>query len=168
MGRPSIGVLFFSAIIFASLSCYAEQIAVHLDDREWEIGYKAKDDTQGIAEFVLKGETIQNWTELVTAQTFFGLQKKAAAKDLAQAVIKDIKSICPDAICNIIKNGSKDLLFEWEIKNCPGQEDQHEISRVISGKEGIHLVHYVTKKLPLSPEKRNEWIKLLSLAALTK
>lgn len=168
MKRLLAGILLISAAILCSVASYAEQIALRLDGREWELGYKTKNDTQGIAEFFLKGENVRNWTEVVTAQTFFDLQKKVTAKDFAEAMLKDIKSICPDVKCNIIKNRTGDMLIEWEIKNFPGQPDQHEISRIILGKEGIHMVYYLTKKLPLSSEKRNEWIKLLSLATLTK
>jgi hypothetical protein len=168
MKRLLITIFLAGLLMYAFSCCYAEQIAVHLDSREWEMGYRAKDETQGIAEFILKGETLRNWTEIVVGQTFFGLQKKSTAKEWAEAVMKDIRSMSPDASCNIIRNGTKDILFEWEIKNLPGQQDQHEISRAISGTEGIHIIHYATRKLPLSPEKRKEWIKLLSQATLTR
>ena len=110
MKKLSIGILLLSMITVYCGKSYAEQIALRLDGREWEMVYKTKNDTQGIAGFVLKGETNQNWSELVIAQTFFGLQKKATAKDWAEAAMKDIKSICPEAKCNIIKNGNNIIM----------------------------------------------------------
>lgn len=166
MKKLIMGITFFSSVLLSTISCYAEQVALHFDNRQWELANKARNEEQGIAEFVLKGESLSNWRELVTAQVYFGLQEKTTPEAWMGQVINYIKSMYPDVKWSVIKKGDKDIIFEWELKNCPGQEDQHEISRVISGKKGIHVLHYVTKKLPFISEKRDKWIKLLDSATL--
>ena len=44
-----------------------ERLDLQFDGRAWSIGYAASNETQGAAtEYVLPGETVHAWTELVT------------------------------------------------------------------------------------------------------
>lgn len=154
-----------AAALHVSL-CHGEDIALHFDNRQWEVANKQRNETQGVLECVLKGESVQNWSELVTAQVYFGLQDKVTPEEYMNAMVGRMKKMCPALIWNLIRQGKTDIMFEWDTTKCSGMDSQHEITRIITGKEGIHLAHYVTRKLPIAPEKRNEWITLLDAATL--
>ena len=164
----ALGILFLSMAISSPLQCYAENMALGFDGREWELGYNVENDKEGIQEYVLKGETVNNWSELVTVQAFFGLQEKTTPEQFMDNMIKSLKEICPKLISSVIRKGDKDVMFDWEVKDCLGQDNQYEIDRIISGNRAIWHIHYATKKLPISPDKRNEWQGLLNSAELEK
>ena len=166
MKTLALCILFFSMAVSFSMQCYAEDIALKLDNREWELGYNAENNQEGIQEYVLKGETVNNWSELITVQAFFGLQKKTTPEQFMDSMIKRLKEISPNLASRVIRKGDKEVIFDWEVKNTPGQADQYEIDRVISGSEAIWHLHYATKKLPVSSDKRSEWIDLLSASNL--
>jgi len=168
MRKTVIGILSIAIILSLSQACFAEKLQLKFDERKWELGYNTKDETQGIREYVLKGETVNNWGELVTAQAFFGLQAKANAGEFAGNMVMDLKKACPDLVWKALKDSPNDVLMEWEVKNCPGQTDQYEIDRIISGENAIYCIHYATKRVPISPEMRDKWIKIMSQVALLK
>lgn len=161
-----LGILFLGMIVSSPAQSYAENVALNLDGREWELGYSAKNDTQGIQEYVLKGETVNNWSEMVTVQAFFGLQLKTTPEEFMSSMIKQLKESSPNLVWSVISKSGKDIMFDWKVTNCPGEADQYEIDRAISGSEAIWFLHYATKKLPVSSGKRDEWIKLLSASTL--
>lgn len=160
------GLLVVAATMLAGPLCLAEQVALNFDGRKWEIGHSAESKDQGIREYVLKGETVDNWTELVTVQAFFGLQDKATPEEYMEGMMAELKKNCPGAIWDIVRKGDDDIVFIWQVKDSPGQEDQYEVDRIISGKNAMYILHYATKKLPVAPEKRDKWIKLLDSAKL--
>ena len=53
-----------------------------MDDREWQVGYEDGNDRQSLVEFVLPGETVNNWTELYTLQVFHGVGTHLEPGDL--------------------------------------------------------------------------------------
>lgn len=144
----------------------AEDLKVFFDTREWRVGYSAENQTQGITEYVLKDESVQLWTELVTVQAFFELQNKITPEAYMDGMVDILKKTCPDIRWKVLRKDRNDMLFEWEIAACPGQVDQYEIDRIIAGQRAIYVVHYATKKLPVSFEKRDYWAKLLDSAEL--
>ena len=164
-----IGIIVLGALLLlfsSSNNVYAEKVQLHFDDRQWEVGYNAKNNEQGIIEYVLKGESVSAWSELVTAQIMFGLQTKVSAREYMEDMEKNIKKMCPNAKWDVIVDGANDILFEWQVADIPNYADQYEITRIINGNEGIHIIHYATKKPPISSERRSEWIKLLKSATL--
>lgn len=168
MKKAVAAVLMIMALLYLPGSCFAEKLQLKFDERKWELGYNAQDETQGLREYVLKGETVNNWGELVTAQAFFGLQAKVNASNYASSMIMTLKKTCPDIVWKGLKQSPNDILMEWEIKNCPGQTDQYEIDRIISGDNAIYVIHYANKRVPISPEIRDKWIKIMSQVALLK
>lgn len=155
-------------VVLASLACAAEQLALNIDTSKWKLGYSAADNKQGIKEYCLIGESVENWTELVTVQAFFGLQRSQTAGIFMSNMLNTVKKSCPDAMCKVIREAPGDVLFEWEVKNTAGLPDQYEIDRVIAGSNALWVLHYASKKLPVSPETRDTWIGALEAARLVE
>ena len=49
-------------------------------------------------------------------------------------------------------------MWQFSIKNCPGQADQSELARASETDEGIHLFHYAIKKSPMPQNLKRIWI----------
>lgn len=60
------------------------------------------------------------------------------------------------------------MLYEWVLKDCPPDADQHEIARVAYGKFNIFRLAYVAKVSALDAEKRASLIKELSTAKIIR
>jgi hypothetical protein len=168
--KKIICVLLFILLINCSSYSYADEEKPQLtfDGRVWSIGYQASNFQGSIIEYILSGESIENWTELVTIQTFLGLQKNTSAQAFAEKTKENLKAQCQDLRWNILKQTEDDVIYEWSIKNCPIDKDQHEIARIVSGKYGIYVFHYVTKKIPINAKIRSEWIKLIKSATINQ
>jgi len=162
-------VVIILLVSFLSFCCADEEKPqLTFDGRVWNIGYQASNFQGSIIEYVLNDESINNWTELVTIQTFLGLQKNASAQAFADQTKEKLKQQCPDLKWIILKQTEDDVMYEWSIKNCPADKDQHEIARIIKGQYGMYIFHYVTKKMPIDPKIRNEWIKLIKSATINQ
>ncbi len=142
-----------------------EKPQLHFDGRKWVKGYEKADGTQSVVEYVLEGEAVNAWSELVTVNLLFGLQQVPLSK-----VMENTKSIivqsCPQTDWKNISEGTNNLIYEWEIKSCPKAEKQHEIVRLLAGNDGMWTIRYTTKKVPISDDVRQKWIELLNAVTL--
>lgn len=89
----------------------------------------------------------------------------------AGSIAEQMTKPCPDnSVWNVISRGlpseteDASILFEIKVKNCPPEADQHFIGRVIFGKYSIFYIFYIEKTDELEPEKREQWIDILSVA----
>ena len=137
------------------------------DVKEWKFGDQAGDSSQRVAKFVTRGEKIDNWTELVTMQTF---KKQAAGSEPLEGFFskgsESLSRDCPGSVRNVIARGEGSILYEWKAQNCGGVAEQHEIGRFLDGKYNRFRLTYVKKVKTLPPEERDKWIKLLSEASI--
>lgn len=121
--------------------------------------------TQVIVEFVPPGQKIEDWTELLTSQSLKMPRKPPAIDALAASSYENLVKQCPGKVTwNVIAReipttpGRESMLFEWSVKDCPPEADQHEVARILYGKFNIFRVAYVAKTSSLAPEKRDKWI----------
>ena len=129
------------------------------DERKWKLGYQDAKQNQVIAEFVLENETVENWTELVTAQLFIGLRSEP--RYFAEYVKKKTKDTCPSTVWKTISEQPEDILYEWSVSGCKDIPDQSEIARTHLGRDGLHVIHYAIKLGEMPEDKRQVWTKNL-------
>ena len=134
----------------------------------WEHGYTQE--VKGkyrIVEFVPKGESVEDWSELITIQTFTKKSGSPEAFLNQQKTLREKK--CPGVtIWNVIAKDERSILYEWKAKPCAGWPDQHEITRILYGKWNLWRIAYTAKVQEISTEKRNIWIQTLSKAVITE
>lgn len=146
------------------VSKLAEKVAMKFDDRSWALGFSSEDQGHVISEFVLAGETVHNWTELVTFQVLSGLQ--VTPKELMVRIKTGILKSCPDVAWTVIRKGKEEIVYEWHATNCLPHGTQHEVSKIIQGKIAMHRVAYTTKRLSTFEEAGQKWKTLIAKAAL--
>lgn len=140
---------------------------------EWTLGSHSEDKTQRIMEFVPPGQKVEDWTELVTVQTIKRPRKPPAIDALAASSYENLVKQCPGKVTwNVIARelpttpGRDSMLFEWSVRDCPPEADQHEVARILYGKFNIFRVAYVAKTQSLAPEKREKWIAELTASQI--
>lgn len=165
-----LGITFSASALYAQQLLLPEALVVKTDERKWALGYSAVDGLSGIMEYVLEGETVRDWTELVSAQTFVFRsfngdvpELKKWAAETRKALDKGIGTL----EFKVLETGKNDLIYEWQLTGSAEAGDQYELARAITGEQGMHLVRYTTKKLPVSTADRKKWRKLLKGATVT-
>lgn len=160
-----VAYLFLACVFFCSASLEAEltPIKLNFDGREWVLGFKNETDSTLMAEFILKGESIDKWSELVTIHGFTG----PAAKDVQpftyyQKFIQEITQHS-NAQQKLLSQNSDSVLFEWWTE---GAHPEHEWVRVLKDPDGYYVLRYTTRKIDQVPEQGKVWAKLLSEAQL--
>jgi hypothetical protein len=133
---------------------------------EWQVAHHAEDGGNTITEFVLAGDDIHSWKQLVTIQKFVGSEKSSPKQEL-DALKKLRERECPGATdWNVIEKDESSILYEWHAKPCQGWPEQNEIARIIFGKHVRYFLRYTVKAPALAPETRTQWIQAFSSAAI--
>jgi len=143
-----------------------EHLAVVFDQRTWHLGSMEIPGVQQPKEFVLPGETVDNWTELVTVQLMPGFQERATAESAALEFKQKVLTPCPKATWTVLQEGKTDFTYEWQTTGCKGWDNQYEVSRIIAGKTAMHRIAYTNRKLPIPEDQRRQWIDLIGKASL--
>ena len=135
------------------------------DPKEWKVGHQEKGQNQILVEFVRPGEKIESWTELLTLHVLRKPNPPEAIDVLVLRVHQETRKRCPGMTWNVINRlfaGDTEeggMLYEWAIKGCPPDADQHEIARVVYGKFNIFRLAYTAKTQAIAPAVREKWIK---------
>jgi hypothetical protein len=132
------------------------------DSRQWRLGYQDSSPALSIREYVLPGETVEAWSELVTSILLRreDVSVKAVFENFKGQILKD----CPAAKISVIQQSDVDILFEWQHQGCKSFPPQHEIKRITRGPGGILVLSYVAKTTSLAGERRTSWISILGEA----
>ena len=135
---------------FAQVEAQMTPLQLKFDGRDWVLAYKNETDTSLISEFILKGETLNNWSEMVTIHAFWGPDAKtvepyARGRQFIQELTQSVK----DAHSKFISQTPDNTLFEWWTQ---GAHPEHEWVRVLKDPgHGYYIVRYTPKialKLP--------------------
>ena len=117
-------------------------------------------------EYVLPGQNVENWRELVTSQVFSQAVPLAAFVERLRA---SLSQGCSSLVWNVVRQEEKTLIYEWRDSGCGGFEPQHELDRVTIQKDGLYRLAYAAKvKGPLAPERRKEWLDILTRVPLAE
>src|SRR5258708_33491447 len=95
-----------------------EQVSVFFDERTWHLGSMDLPGGQQPKEYVLPGETVDHWTELVTAQSIPGYQERTTADGTALDVKQKILKRCPNATFTVLREGKTDFTVAWQTTVC--------------------------------------------------
>jgi hypothetical protein len=138
-----------------------EKATIAFDGRSWKQGFHADAGTRAITEYVLPGETVNGWTELVSVQTFPGAQERKTLAAIAGGFKDKLQKECPDALWRVLKESQDELMYEYRTTGCRGWDDQHEIAKLMMGRSAIFRVSYTNRRLPLHDEQRARWVALV-------
>jgi hypothetical protein len=87
-------------IVLAAAAAVAASSAEHLSPHRadgFKLGYKAADAEQSIREYVPAGESVEDWSRMITDQRFIGLLSHASPAQFAVVLEKALKTNCPGA-----------------------------------------------------------------------
>ena len=134
--------------------------------RKWVTGFAhEKPGDYKIVELVLEGETVHNWSELITIQNFGNTRRSAHAFYEGLKALREKE--CPGTTSwNVIEKDERSILYEWRATPCAGYPEQHEVSRIIDGQWNRFRIAYTAKLSEIPAETRDAFVKSLSSASV--
>jgi hypothetical protein len=129
------------------------------DGREWALGHKAANQNSSIREYVLVGQSVEDWTELVTSQYM------RTALSIEQYYDKFWRENpdCPSLEASKARETTETIIFQGKHGACGGYEPGEFIQR-LSGIDGGILILTFAQKGQLTSENRSNWTRILSEA----
>lgn len=131
------------------------------DERGWEVGNSGSGQSHMIIEWVLPGETVNKWSELITLQTFLGVQTRMEPEKIMLDAKESTLKKCPNAKWQVITKKSDEILYEWRTTNCTNFDNQHEIAKILKGFGAMHIVHYVKKGPEMDENDHKKWMDII-------
>lgn len=141
-------------------------------DTKWTLAYQEiLPNGASVFEWVPKGETIHNWSELIQVQYFPAtiFSQIPSPADFASAFGQILKEKIPLITYTQFKKGDS-VIVEWRLpKEYEGEKPQAEIATFISGPAGVYRLAYTKKTSdPLDQATKDHWMDLLSQAKLAE
>jgi hypothetical protein len=165
------GVLLCSSLAGAEPPPANEQLFI-LPPKGWVVGYHDAKGNIDVTEVLPPGQTLKNWTEMLTVQIIGGMSKKSA-----QDVLKDQLEIVKNA-CEDIGAGQVSLAMEngfdtaMRAVACPKSKQwgdgELSLYKVISGRDRAYVVwrswrgpSFDKQHLPVPVETTTEWLSFM-------
>ena len=146
-----------AACLLVSAVAAASPETPKFDGRGWTVGHQQRNDRQSITEYVLPGQTVDNWRELVTSEVYFEPMPIAAVVKMFEA---KLSRGCPSLVFTVIRQDEQTAVVEWRDSGCGGFEPSSELARFALENDGLYRLAYSVKG-PLQPERRKDWMGIL-------
>lgn len=138
------------------------------DERDWKEGHKAHDQRQMLIEYVPPGETVQNWSELVSVQIVFDVRPDLAAEQYVALVMANHRSKqpgCQTVSHKVLGSTPTEVLYEQSLAGCAPLRDEYSIRKVIRGPRAMTEVSYA-RTAPLTDADKDKWQRIVGRSAL--
>ena len=135
------------------------------DGRNWKLGSNVKNDQMTLIEYVVDGESLANWSELVSVMGVWPTE--ISLEQYYNSFVTSLKQVIPDSPIQtrIIELGPNTLLAEWWLDD-KSPNAQHEWIRFFKDQSIIYSLRYTTKKIASVDAKRPIWEKILKEAKI--
>jgi hypothetical protein len=169
MPRP-VRVLLQTTLIAAALYAppamaeFVNENLLIVTPKGYEVGYRDKKKDSLITEWVPVGETVDNWTEMVTVEVFYGL--KVASELFMHDQEKRWRAACPGAsearlVADGIENGYPARVWFLECPRNP-ESGKPEITwfKALQGNDSFYVVQKASRFRP-DREQIMHWVGYL-------
>ncbi len=115
------------------------------DDRDWQQGHSDGGGNRVLLEYVLPGETVQNWSELVSVQILSNASLDVSAADFFESIAAAHQSNTPRCAVvrhEILDSGPTEVLFRQALSDCAPLRDEYSVRKVIRGPRTMTEVSY--------------------------
>lgn len=156
-----LAILFFSVPAHAQLK--NENLLVAMPDG-YKVGFQDKNGNQQITEMVPRGQSVKDWTEMVTVQIFFGMTNVTPAA-YKQRLEKLWAENCKGAESSPVGQGSERgyPVVVW-LQVCPLNKgtgkSEVTLLKAIAGKDSFYVVQKAFRFQPDKPQVE-QWSRYL-------
>jgi len=135
---------------------------------KWMVGHKSSNYEGAIVEYILVGENINNWSQLVTTQFFAGTFDVQRLNEIVSITKAGLEEGCGLLEWNVIQNHPGDIIFEWNHSGCNGFPATYEVARLKIGEEGLYRLAYDIKTKSIIPSLKTHWVEFVEKPRLVR
>lgn len=163
--------IFLASLTFVCFSSFVsnenteEYLEFYLDLNKWKLAFKNSNEWASVAEFILKDESLNNWSEMITVQKFPTLL--GPLDQYYEGFMNNLKnSLGNDQVFSkLINSTDESLFFEWWVSE-KNDFAQHELFRLVQTANVTWVLRYTTKKISQVEKTRNYWEGILKDAKI--
>ena len=153
--RSTSGRLLNGCVVFllfsSSVVSAIDPPVFEYDERKWGLGYQASQNGAQIEEYELSGETVEDWSELVTWNNLTNFQERADALTFMEQLRKLRQARDPEVVWEVIEKDHHSVLYKWESLNNPTTGDYLELAGIVEDTDGMHFS--LRSKIPANISK---------------
>jgi hypothetical protein len=143
---------------------YADAVSnleMPFDEDEWVLAHYAEEMGEAIAEYLVAGESAEDYSELLTVHYFPGGKDEIGVAQFIDVMETNLTDMVEGEFeFNRFDETEEEGLFEFTLENDPTQFNQEELARVFVKDEDLFAVRYTL--IEDTVEDRDEWIETLS------
>lgn len=137
--------------------------------KEYKVGFQQKTESQQVIEFVPKAETVEQWSKMITVQTFYK-SAKMHPTEFEQRMVQNLKKGCPTAESGHVTDGFENgyPFSLWIEKFCADPttgNSETTYFKAVQGKDALYVFQKAFKT-PLTKEKALEATRFLRSAGV--
>ena len=144
-----------------------EKIEIQTGDQIWTEGLRDNAGNKGLVEYFLPEEKPESWTEVIMVNYFKEMKGDDLLERFMSFTREGLHKQCTQVQWEDLADKPDGKIYTWSARNCKDWPDQTEVARVIIGKQGLYVLHYATKEVPMPEKKRETWHDLFSEAKVT-
>jgi hypothetical protein len=123
------------------------------------VGYEAANAEQSIRELIPQGETVQDWSRMITDQRFAGLVRLTTPKQFAGVMTEGLEKSCPGGMAGPIaefkRHGRPAATMRADCPRNPATGKPETFLMVlIAGEKDLHARQVAFRKLPDAAETK--------------
>lgn len=130
----------------------------------YKLDFQGRQGSMLISEMVPQGESVANWTEMITTQIFLGL-KSATPEQFQAFMTKTWLAACKDGeVAPITKGEENGYPFSLWVQSCPlnpaSGKQEKTLFKAIKGNDSFYVIQKAFRFDP-SKEQAAEWMQYL-------
>lgn len=139
------------------------------DEREWKLGHSRDGAKQQLVEFVLPGETVQAWSELITVHIVPHVPIAVTPERFVATTIELHKTKKPGSGCAVVSQQTlastqTELLYEETLANCAPLRDEYSIRKALRGPQSMTVISY-SKTTSMTDAEKKKWAEIVGRTA---
>lgn len=138
------------------------------DDRDWQQGHSDGEGNRFLLEYVLPGETVQDWSELVSVQVLSNASLDLSAAGFVESIAAAHQAAaprCADVRHEILESGPTEVLFRQALSKCAPLRDEYSVRKVIRGPRSLTEVSYA-RTSDFDAVELTKWTEIVSRARI--
>lgn len=144
-----------------------KKLEINLEQEKWTVSAYTEAAGEASLEFLPKGETAQNYTELFSVQFYKDGNKKAGTKAWIKSMKQNLnKIITGDLKFKVINQSATEGTYFFAVANDEKQANQQEIARVFVEGNDLFVARYTVMEQKMDKATKSKWQDKLSKVKL--
>jgi tetratricopeptide (TPR) repeat protein len=155
--------------VAAAAQRLVERPALAFDGRPWRRVTQRTDGRTILEEYLPEGETLDEWTEMVTLRSTPRGEVETPLDAVAEGAYAWVEPrvVDGDFEFRVLDSRDDELLYDWSLQDDAASVDQLELVRVVRGVAFVHMLQYATRASPnVAQPRRNAWLGRLRAVVL--